>query len=41
LAVPFADLGLAADQPVAFFVAVFDDAGASSSGIRRIDRLSC
>ncbi len=28
LAVPFADLGLAADQPVAFFVAVFDDAGA-------------
>ena len=28
LAVPFADLGLAADEPVAFFVAVFDEAGA-------------
>jgi hypothetical protein len=28
LALPFEDLGLTADQPVAFFVAVFDDAGA-------------
>jgi alpha-amylase/alpha-mannosidase (GH57 family) len=28
LAVPFRDLGLIPDQPVAFFVAVFDDAGA-------------
>ena len=28
LAVPLADLGLAAGQPVAFFVAVFDDGGA-------------
>jgi alpha-amylase/alpha-mannosidase (GH57 family) len=28
LAIPFTDLGLAADKPVAFFVAMFDDAGA-------------
>jgi len=28
LAIPFTDLGLAADSPVSFFVAVFDDSGA-------------
>ncbi len=28
LAIPFTDLGLSADSPVAFFVAVFDDSGA-------------
>ena len=28
LAIPFTDLGLSADSPVAFFVALFDDSGA-------------